>query len=804
VITAVESSTASGTLSAVAAIGVDGRGPGQSSCPGHAAGPHDHLSTEQVLALLPGVGGWSVADRGAPRGRRLRGAGRVLDWLAGWPGAGWQQRWLAAQADQGLGWLEELSVGDRRRGRVSRVELCAGVNWLFLGRVIQPGYDFFLHYKAYVMFASVPHVISPELFTRIAGTDVGEHAPASTASTVRAGERSRAHTVLVKLVLHSGKDLQTLTAADFVEYQRWARAAGHNPKGLHAAWELLAEVGVFGSGTTLRASRRRGQRSVPELVDFYGIRSPDVRAALIRYLQERSPALDYNSLRGLVGHLAGTFWADIERHHPGIDSLHLSEDVALAWKQRLMLVGAGQPGARARKTWFDTLIRVRAFYLDIHEWAHTDPSWARWAVPSPVRRGDTEGFVKARKQVTALMHQRIRERLPQLPVLVESAAGHRVEQHELLDAATAAAVGATFSHTGRVYRRLAQDPLLVQDLATGTRTDLTRAEGEAFWSWAIIETLRHTGVRLEELLEITHLALVSYQLPSTGEAVPLLQIVPSKNNEERLLLVSPELASVLATIITRLRHDNGGSVPLVARYDPHERICGPPLPHLFQRRVARRASVIAYSTVRRLLNDAVERTGLRDAAGEAMNYTAHDFRRMFVTEAVTGGLPVHIAARVLGHRSLNTTQAYLAVFQDDLIRAYRAFLDTRRATRPEDEYREPTDAEWTEFQQHFELRKLELGSCGRPYATPCRHEHACIRCPMLRVDPTQRARLVEIIANLGDRITEARMNGWHGEVQGLRTSLDAATRKLASLDRTTPRGRPGLTDLGLPATRPAR
>lgn len=789
---AVESSTPS----AVAAVGAHGRGPDQSSCPGHAVGPHDHLSIEQVLALLPEVGGWSVVDRGAPQGRRLRGAARVLAWLATWPGVGWQQRWLAARADHDLGWLEELSVGDRRRGSVSRVELCAGVNWLFVGRVIQPGYDFFLHYKAYVMFASVPHVISPELFTRI-----DEHAPTT---TVRAGERSRAHAVLVKFVLHSGKDLETLAAADFAEYQVWSRAAGHNPKGLHAAWELLVGVGVLDTDTTLRATRRRGQRSIPELVDFYGIRSPDVRAVLIRYLHERGPALDYNSLRGLVGHLAGTFWADIERHHPGIDSLHLPEDVALAWKERLMLVGVGQPGARPRKTWFDTLIRVRAFYLDIHEWAHTDPSWARWAVPSPVRRGDTEGFVKARKQVTALMHQRIRERLPQLPVLVDSVAGHRVEQHELLRAATAVAVGATFSHTGQVYRRVAEDPLLIQDLATGTRTDLTRTEGEAFWSWAIIETLRHTGVRLEELLEITHLALVSYRLPDTAEVVPLLQIVPSKSNAERLLLVSPELASVLAAVITRLRRDNGGTVALVARYDPHERVAGPPLPHLFQRRVAHRASVIAYSTVRRLLNDAVDRTGLRDAAGEPMNYTAHDFRRMFVTEAVTGGLPVHIAARVLGHHSLNTTQAYLAVFQDDLIRAYRGFLDNRRATRPQDDYREPTDAEWEEFQQHFELRKVELGSCGRPYATPCAHEHACVRCPMLRVDPKQRARLVEIIANLGDRVTEARMNGWLGEVQGLSTSLDAATKKLASLDRTAARGRPGPTHLGLPATRPTR
>jgi hypothetical protein len=260
---------------------------------------------------------------------------------------------------------------------------------------------------------------------------------------------------------------------------------------------------------------------------------------------------------------------------------------------------------------------------------------------------------------------------------------------------------------------------------------------------------------------------------------------------------------VLATIITRLRRDNGGAVPLIARYDQHERVSGPPLPHLFQRRSGHRHGVIGYSTLRRLLNEAVARTGLRDAAGAEMNYTAHDFRRMFITEAVTGGLPVHIAARVLGHASMTTTQAYLAVFQDDLIRAYRAFLDNRRATRPDEEYREPTAEEWTQFQQHFELRKLELGSCGRPYGTPCQHEHACVRCPMLRVDPRQRGRLVEIVHNLGDRITEARHNGWLGEIQGLTTSLEAAKKKLVSLDRATA-GRDGRpTDLGFPSSAPA-
>lgn len=294
--------------------------------------------------------------------------------------------------------------------------------------------------------------------------------------------------------------------------------------------------------------------------------------------------------------------------------------------------------------------------------------------------------------------------------------------------------------------------------------------------------------------------MISYRLPSTDELVPLLQIVPSKSNEERLLLISPELTNVLAAIITRLRRlTENSTIPLVARYDSFERVTGPPLPHLFQtRRNSAVQTVFGYRTVRKLLVTTAQRAGITDPAGQPLLFTAHDFRRMFVTDAVNNGLPIHIAARLLGHHSVTTTQAYHAVFQDDLIRSYRGFLDRRRAQRPQAEYRQPTDTEWREFEQHFERRKLELGNCGRPYDSPCQHEHACIRCPMLQVDPRQHARLAEIARNLGDRITEARANGWHGEVEGLQISLNAAHSKLAGLSRITPTPAPKITDLGLP------
>ena len=184
---------------------------------------------------------------------------------------------------------------------------------------------------------------------------------------------------------------------------------------------------------------------------------------------------------------------------------------------------------------------------------------------------------------------------------------------------------------------------------------------------------------------------------------------PSKSNQERLLLISPELTSVLAAIITRLRAANGGTVPLTARYDPHERSVGPELPHLFQRRTGWRWEVITDSAIRKMLNRVLAGTNLRDAAGQPLKYTPHDFRRMFATDAVSTGLPVHIVARPLGNANINVTQVYLAVFDDELVRTYQAFLARRRATRPQAEHREATDEEWRDFQQHFHTRKLENG-----------------------------------------------------------------------------------------------
>jgi hypothetical protein len=130
------------------------------------------------------------------------------------------------------------------------------------------------------------------------------------------------------------------------------------------------------------------------------------------------------------------------------------------------------------------------------------------------------------------------------------------------------------------------------------------------------------------------------------------------------------------------------------------------------------------------------------------------------------------------HLNLETTRGYAAVFPDHVIRAHEEFIERRRTLRVNiGEYREPTAEEWAAFEKHFLLRTVALGDCGRPYGTPCVHEHACVRCPFLRMDPAQLPRLNDIESNTRARLDEARRKTWLGEVAALEESLAHIARK---------------------------
>jgi hypothetical protein len=169
------------------------------------------------------------------------------------------------------------------------------------------------------------------------------------------------------------------------------------------------------------------------------------------------------------------------------------------------------------------------------------------------------------------MDQRTRERLPSVAALSRLADQRRAEAAARLDAVRGAEPGAPFAVLGEtmVKVRGARQDREGRGLAIdekGARRNLILEEHRAFWTWAAVEFFRHTGCRIEEMMEVSHHSVTQYAVPHSGEVIPLLQIAPSKTDTERLLVVDGELADVLATIISRVRGAEG-TVPLVSAWD---------------------------------------------------------------------------------------------------------------------------------------------------------------------------------------------------------------------------------------------
>ncbi|WP_438307042.1 tyrosine-type recombinase/integrase (plasmid) [Streptomyces sp. HUAS TT11] len=755
-----------------------------------------------------------TAQNEATTRSRCRGVRYVLAWLEAQPGDTWQERWTSTGAERlpREGWLDlPRQWFTRTHGLVLRdSQLSPGLLMLICGDVIRPTSAWLLSRTSQHLGRAMASARDLEGFERLSAQAASDKVPSAVLRIAR-------HRIAVILASNGGgiSDITVGDCVNILEAQDVAHAATSDRT---AFYRLLHKAGVFppDAPSTIRAfTAGQGQLSVAEMIDRYEIACKPVRDLFVDYLCERQAVLDYTSLAAVSRVLGSLFWRDLETHHPGIDSLRLLPEVASAWKTRHRTkttkvrradgstVSVTSPRESARSD----LTTVRAFYLDLAQWAAEDPArWGPWAAPSPVTSAEANQK-KHQRRVKAKMDQRTRERLPVLPLLVSTSQRNRLRAAALLAAARQAEPGTVFSAEGqRLFRPVlksasgarvwAQELEAPRTAARAVRRDLTHEEHKAFWAWAAVEVLRHTGIRIEELCELSHHSLIQYRLPTTGELVPLLQIAPSKTDQERLILVTPELADVLSRIIMRVR-DSDGIVASVAAYDPHERVWNPPMPLLFQHRIGIENRAMHPTCIRTYVTHALADTGLTDASGEPLTMQPHDFRRIFITDAVMNGMPPHIAQLVAGHRVIDTTMGYLAVYPREVIEAHRAFIARRRASRPSEEYRTPTDEEWDSFLGHFEKRKLSIGTCGRAFSTPCIHEHACLRCAILRPDPAERPRLIEIRDNLIDRIAEAKREGWLGEVEGLETSLAGANDKLVQMDAATARAASAV-DLGMP------
>ena len=280
------------------------------------------------------------------RHRRHPGAydaavGWMLDWLLDQPGDTWQDRWLASGAD---------ADGTVLAAHPGGVDGSARTRPVMDARLVFPSVVHRLRRRPHPPLAelaccsAIParqpdqhhgplprprrrshrckHCVRP---TRTS------HAAAATRTTYRAS----------LILAAKGGAIADITVGDLLELlDAEAATLITAPGATHLFYRVLRTMNVFGSDApaTLRELRTLGQRTPEQLIDRYGLVCQPIRDLLVDYLKERQPALDYTSLDSLANFLGSLFWADLERHHPGIDTLHLPSEVAEGWKQRLRTV----------------------------------------------------------------------------------------------------------------------------------------------------------------------------------------------------------------------------------------------------------------------------------------------------------------------------------------------------------------------------------------------------------------------------------------------------------------------------------
>ena len=413
-----------------------------------ASWPATQASRSAVLARV--LAAPFTLDNPASQQTRRLGVLTVLNWLQTHPGDCWQQRWRASGAENQPDWRDVITAAaaGRRRARTApRTQLphlSPGLLVLICADVIWPSLAWLLR------FVPARRGLATEMArTRDTATFAGL-AELCTQGRVGLQTGQQTLTRIAVIMAAKGGAVADVCVGDCVELLQVAaelRASFGLESHAHSPlfYQLLRSHGVLGEETpaAVEMFSGRGQPTCEQLIDRYRIACRPVRDVLVDYLRERQPSVDFSTLQRLAYLLGKLFWADLEAHHPGIDSLKLPRDVAAAWKQRVMTrtrtttspAGAQVTLTSVRLDGRSVLSAVRAFYLDITEWADDDPArWGPWAVRCPVSATDVS-HKKDRSQRKSRMHARTRERLPVLPALVSWVEAERARTAELLAAA---------------------------------------------------------------------------------------------------------------------------------------------------------------------------------------------------------------------------------------------------------------------------------------------------------------------------------------------------------------------------------
>jgi integrase/recombinase XerD len=162
---------------------------------------------------------------------------------------------------------------------------------------------------------------------------------------------------------------------------------------------------------------------------------------------------------------------------------------------------------------------------------------------------------------------------------------------------------------------------------------------------ALFELGVNAGPRISELVGLNVGQVLQY-----GEVVDVLEFYITKGNRHRRVPLNRWVRSVLSAFVA-WKEQRGESLESKA----------PLFCNLRGGRLTRQGADLILK-------------GIFRECRLAGKVTTHSLRKTFATQLSSKGVPIRVIQELLGHRNLNTTEAYVAVTEQDKLRAVEALV----------------------------------------------------------------------------------------------------------------------------------
>ncbi len=276
-----------------------------------------------------------------------------------------------------------------------------------------------------------------------------------------------------------------------------------------------------------------------------------------------------------------------------------------------------------------------------------------------------------------------------------------------------------------------------------------------------ITVLRHTGLRMGELLDLEVDCIMDYGPSGTWLRVPL-----GKLHDERAV---PLDGSAIAAIEEWL------SQRAPQRALPHQRD-GRLRDFVFVERGRR----LGPTRIQRGLSRAVEAAGLLGSDGKPRRVVAHQLRHTWATELVNAGMSLQALMALLGHRTPEMTIRYARLSSPTLRAAYDQALGKvapRIPVAPAGQPAIPDRVAW--LSAEMLKTRVAHGFCARELAADaCPYANVCETCPNFVTTPEFAPALEAQLHDISVLRDDAQRRGWTSEVRRHERVIESLERHL--------------------------